>query len=251
MDWSALGPVVKRLGFKALQTGLEAGVGQIPIVGSFLAPQVGKMMADALGVEETPEAVLEAVSTSEPGQVAARLQQVDAEASAKWPALAEIARHREETDRLAISSVNQTMQGETNANLAAVIAGKSISVFQSGWRPFAGWLLNALVALIGLAIVYSMFKAIFLGDTKVLEIILASILSLTAFLAIPGSVVGVTAWGRSYEQGKALEASAPAANQGSTTVIQAQPNAPIAGPGLDPVSVAERMVRAATGKRAR
>lgn len=97
------------------------------------------------------------------------------------------------------------------AELMAHTADKSSSFFYSGWRPMAGHLLNLLTFLIGIAIVYAMFKGVFTGNNETLQLVLNSLVGISAFLAILGSVVGVTAWGRSYEQGKALQPAGDAA----------------------------------------
>lgn len=90
------------------------------------------------------------------------------------------------------------------AELAVRVANKAENFFYSGWRPMAGHLLNLLTFLIGIAIVYAIFTAVFTGKAEVLTLVLNALIGISAFLAILGSVVGVTAWGRSYEQGKAL-----------------------------------------------
>jgi hypothetical protein len=125
------------------------------------------------------------------------------------------------------------------AELAARSQDRNDSFLYSGWRPMAGHLLNMLTFLIGIALVYSMFKAVFTGDNATLSMLLNSLVGLSAFLAILGSVVGVTAWGRSYERGKALDATAEVA-----TSPAAAPPAP-----LDVASIVRQTIKQVTGKR--
>lgn len=80
MDWSAIGsliaPMAPTIG------GLLGGFIPFP-GGSILGAMAGKMVAGALGVPATPEAVHEAVTTGDPEVIKAKLASVDAEMSAE------------------------------------------------------------------------------------------------------------------------------------------------------------------------
>lgn len=180
-------------------------------LGGIAGSLAGQAIATAFGVAATPEAVGAAIARDPDAQ--AKLERLEAEHADALiqQAQVEIARVTQsgETDRLNVGAVNDTMRAE----LAVRTVDKNSSFFYSGWRPMAGHLLNLLTFLIGIAIVYAMFKGVFTGNNETLSLVLNSLVGISAFLAILGSVVGVTAWGRSYEQGKALTppAEAPAA----------------------------------------
>jgi hypothetical protein len=73
--------------------------------GSILGEWAGKAVAEALGVEPTPEAVAEAVATKPAPEVAAALAPLESEAIVKWRAQAEVGKAQ-------VEAVNETMQAE-------------------------------------------------------------------------------------------------------------------------------------------
>lgn len=94
MDWKDIvGPALQQ----AAPLAARLLLGQIPIVGPILAQlggsavesEVGKILGNQLGVDPTPEAVNAAITGQPTDLVIAKLQAADAEAAAKWPALAE------------------------------------------------------------------------------------------------------------------------------------------------------------------
>lgn len=74
MDWSALVPLVAQ----AAPTigGLLGGLIPFP-GGSILGQVAGKVLAEALGVPPTPEAVSQAISTGDPATIQARLSEAE------------------------------------------------------------------------------------------------------------------------------------------------------------------------------
>lgn len=132
MDWkSIVGPVLQSAAPK-LAKGL---LGQIPVIGP-LAVQfggqaiddaIGGLIAQAFGVEATPEAVAQAINNTPSDAAAAKLQGVQAEAEAKWPALAEIAKAEEETARVQIVTTAESMKQEVFA---------ATELKESKWRTF-------------------------------------------------------------------------------------------------------------------
>lgn len=110
MDWkSIVGPLVKA---SAPTIGSILG-GLIPFPGgSFIGQELGTIIARQFGVDATPEAVSAAIQTAPSDVAAQKLQAAEAEALAKWPALAQIAQ-AEAGDRTAQSqAINATMQAE-------------------------------------------------------------------------------------------------------------------------------------------
>lgn len=193
-------------------------------LGGIVGSLAGNALAGALGVEATPAAVGAAIA-NDPA-AAEKIQKLEAEHADALIQQAQVQiaaiNQSGETDRASVGTVNETMRAE----LVARCADKSSSFFYSGWRPMAGHLLNLLTFLIGMAIVYAMFKGVFTGNNETLTLVLNSLVGISAFLAILGSVVGVTAWGRSYEQAKAMQPAgdapaAPAAPPDVMSIVKA------------------------------
>lgn len=111
MDWSEIGKLIAPM---APTIGSVLG-GLIPIPGGSIAGQVmGQMVASALGVANTPEAVNTAIQ-ADPVGAASKLSAAEAEAAAKWPALAEIAKARFSANAQEADSINTTMRAELAA----------------------------------------------------------------------------------------------------------------------------------------
>lgn len=110
MDWkAAVGPLMQSA---APTIGSLLG-GLIPFPGgSLIGEELGKLVASQFGVEATPEAVSKAIQNTPSDIATQKLQAAEAEAVAKWPALAQIAQ-AEAGDRTAQSqAINATMQAE-------------------------------------------------------------------------------------------------------------------------------------------
>lgn len=80
MDWSAVGSLVAPMA--PTIGGLLGGLIPFP-GGAILGSMAGKMVASALGVAPTPEAVTTAVTTGDPEVIKAKLASADAEMSAE------------------------------------------------------------------------------------------------------------------------------------------------------------------------
>lgn len=107
MDWKAVGELV---GPMAPTIGSLIG-GFIPIPGgSLIGETAGKLLASALGVDATPEAVGNAIANDP--NAAAKISAAESEAAAKWPALAEIAKARFAANATEAESINATMRQE-------------------------------------------------------------------------------------------------------------------------------------------
>jgi hypothetical protein len=110
MDWTSVG---KLIGPMAPTLGGILG-GFIPIPGgSMIGEMAGKMVAGALGVDPTPEAVGNAIQNDP--SAAAKLSAAETEAATKWPALAEIAKARYAANATEAETINQTMRQELAA----------------------------------------------------------------------------------------------------------------------------------------
>jgi hypothetical protein len=111
MDWGEVGKLIAPM---APTIGSVLG-GLIPFPGGSMAGQVvGQMVASALGVDNTPEAVHSAIQ-ADPAGAAAKISAAEAEATAKWPALAEMAKARFAANSSESDSINSTMRAELAA----------------------------------------------------------------------------------------------------------------------------------------
>lgn len=126
--------------------------GNIPVVGPVInmlggGEAVGRIIAQgialALGVKPTPEAVSEAIDNGNTTEVVAKLKAVEAEAAARWPAVAEINKSADSAD-VEIAKIN----AEASARIATDLAGNSPT--QSLYRPILLWgaSLNLIVTFI-------------------------------------------------------------------------------------------------------
>lgn len=90
MDWKDLAGTLVKAGAPIIGGALGGPVGGL------IGGAIGNVVANALGVEATPEAVDKAIATTPPEVLVAKLSAAEAEAQAKWPALAEMVKAQEE-----------------------------------------------------------------------------------------------------------------------------------------------------------
>lgn len=156
-DWgSIVGPLLKSA---APTLGSLLG-GFIPIPGgSLIGEEIGKIIAGQFGVDATPEAVGSAIQNSPSDIATQKLQAAEAEALAKWPALAQIAQ-AEAQDRTAQSqAINATMQAEV---------AKGQPWF--AWRNLWGYSVMAECSAVGSIILYNLAT----GDFKSVNVFLSA-----------------------------------------------------------------------------
>lgn len=106
MDWATLGINIAKAGAPILG-GMLGGP-----LGSMIAGGAVDILAKALGVPATPEAVNAAVVTGDPNVIGPQLSAAQAEAQAKWPALAQMAVAQYQANAAESDSINQTMRAE-------------------------------------------------------------------------------------------------------------------------------------------
>jgi hypothetical protein len=141
MDWSILAPSLEKFGVPILKTAITMGVGTIPIVGGILGPiaadAVGGMLASAFGTDATPAAVNVAIAAAPPDVAAAKLAQVNAEAVAKWPALAAMAEADAKVDIADIQANKDVMVAQiASADMIPEGGWKTFLVIANAiWRP--------------------------------------------------------------------------------------------------------------------
>ncbi len=171
---------------------------------STVGSAIGGVLANALGVDATPEAVDEALKMTPPGELQAKLSAAEAEAQAKWPALAEIAKAEANAAARSLAEVNATMRAES-------VAGDAV---QRWWRPvYALELTMECVAVWTIAI----FDILY-GGSKVATFVLGSQTLLTTYWMARFGVLGVYVGGRTVEKVIA-DRSAVAAGQLAPSVI--------------------------------
>lgn len=96
MGWKAVAAKLADAGVPFLAKLIDGEIlNRIPVVGTFVDAEhveriLRKAIAFALGVEPTPEAVAAAIDEQPTGEVLARLKAVEAQASDRWPAIADV-----------------------------------------------------------------------------------------------------------------------------------------------------------------
>lgn len=113
MDWKAVGAAAGPLLTQMAPTIGSMIGGLIPIPGgSLIGQEAGTLLANAFGVAPTPEAVNAAIQGTPADIAAQKIQAAEAEAVAKWPALAQIAQAKFQANASESDSINQTMRAE-------------------------------------------------------------------------------------------------------------------------------------------
>ncbi len=168
MDWSALVPLVASA---APTIGSLLG-GLIPFPGGAILGQVaGKVLAEALGVPATPDAINTAITTGDPTVIQAKLSEAEARMQA------EVEKHK--ADLADVANARQT-------NVALVQAGSLIA-----WGPV---IISTLVTLgfIGCVFALMILKIDFSNTSGQAFLILTGVLS-QAFAQVTGYWLGSSA----------------------------------------------------------
>lgn len=172
-----------------------------PFVGSLLGgkagEKVGELISSALGVENKPDKVLEALKNN-PDAIL-KVKQLESNERVRLEEL----RHQAETAEIQagvaqIESVNRTMQAE-----AAAIAGQAW--YQKAWRPANGFAVAIGSLLSILFVCYLFYTALTRPDlgmnvATVINTIPTLAFAIASILAVPGAAVGVAAWHRGKMQ---------------------------------------------------
>ena len=134
------------------------------LVGGPAGTAVGGLIAAALGVEEKPEAIAEALRTNP--DAAIRLQQLEQEHQR------ELQRMKIEADTAQITQINKTMRAELGHD----------GWFKSGWRPFIGWIVGLSFGGLMAGLIYALFAM----PANAGDIIAEATIVLTTMLAVLG-----------------------------------------------------------------
>lgn len=95
-----------------------------------------------------------------------------------------------EAERATIESVNQTMREEA----------KSDNWWTSGWRPYWGFISGTAFLFVCILVCVLAYKAVLGGVPEAMAMIPQLIGAFAALFAIPGAILGVTAWHRGKMQ---------------------------------------------------
>jgi hypothetical protein len=183
MDWKDLGESLAKIGLPLLGAAL-------PIPGG---AAIGTALASWIGSPSTnPTDILATINAS--AEAAAKAKQFELEnhqALMKMALDYELEQRKADTADLA--SVNATMQAEATASA-------NENWWQTGWRPFNGYVLGmASMVTVG-GVLYLAFLALSGKDANALNAIPTIVSSIAMVLAIPGAAVGITAWHRGRAQ---------------------------------------------------
>jgi ABC-type multidrug transport system fused ATPase/permease subunit len=180
MDLKDIGISIAKLGLPLLGT-------LLPIPGG---AALGTALASAIGS-----------SSAKPEDILATLtQNADAVAKAKQFE----AQHQEEMLKIVldaataqVQAVNATMQGES----------KSEHWPQWFWRPFWGMISGAAFLVVCIFVCLLLYQAIVNKDAAAIGSIPVVIGAFTTLFAVPGAILGITAWGRNQLKVNQLTAS--------------------------------------------
>jgi len=189
MNWQDLaGPLIK-LGAPTIGTAL----------GGPLGGMVGNILGSVLGVSPTPEAIDKAIKDTPAAELQDKLAAAEADAQAKYPALAEIAKAEAEAQAKTAAETNLTMRAE-------IAAGDPL---QRWWRPLYGLELTLECAALAVVIIRDLWG----GDVGVLNAAAQATALLLGYWGLRFAVLGV------YVQGRSREKVATIAGQITPSVI--------------------------------
>lgn len=188
MDWKSLGGELIKAGAPVIGTAILGPMGGT--IGGIL----GDIVARSLGVENTPDAIDNAIKTMPPDQLAAKLSAAESEAVARYSFLTEQAKAQADVAKVQVEAVNETIRAEASAN----------NGWWGNWRILLAWTL--------------VMETIMWPPVMVYCIVFAPA-SLTAFVAASGvimawwgarfGVLGVHVWTGSNERQAIVTGEAP------------------------------------------
>jgi hypothetical protein len=176
MDWKELGKKVVSLGAPLLGTALGGPGGAA----------LGTMVAGLFGAD--PES---------PGEILAKMQ-MDPEAAIKLRE-AEL-RHKERLEEIALERTRLDTQKEITAlqevNTTMRTEAKSEHWAQWGWRPYWGFISGTAFLAVCIFVCVLGYQAIKGGNPQAIGTIPMIVGAFTTLFAIPGGILGISAWGR-------------------------------------------------------
>lgn len=193
MNWQDLaGPLIK-LGAPTIGTAL------VRPLGGMIGGAVGNILGSVLGVPPTPEAIDKAIKDTPASELENKLAAAEADAQAKYPALAEIAKAEAEAQAKTAAETAATMRAE-------LAAGDRL---QRWWRPLYALELTAECAALAAVIIRDLWG----GDVGVLNAAAQATALLLGYWTMRFGVLGI------YVQGRSREKEATIAGQITPSVI--------------------------------
>ena len=183
MDWKSLGGTLIKSGAPIIGTALGGPLGGL------IAGGLGDVLANALGVEATPDAVNNAIVNGDPGVVNTALAKAESEACAKYTYLTAVV----QSNAAQAESVNQTMRAELAAGQPAW-----------AWRNLWGYSCALEASLTSLVVLYSL-----MFQPAIVKNIIDSYSFFLSWYALRFGVLGYIHNGASNEKIAAVTGEAP------------------------------------------
>lgn len=172
MDWKDLAGTLARTGAPIIGTALGGPLG------ATIGGVIGNIVANSLGVDPTPEAVNNAITTGDPATVQAQLSSADSQVASKMDAIVRIAEAQAEVDKVNIQQINDTIRAE-NAQ----------GVPWWHWRHLLGY----ATLLWGVAVLPPFIWAMWRGDVNWLSAITTALTSAIPYFGIIAGLNGYVA----------------------------------------------------------
>lgn len=176
-----------------------------PLIGTLIGgpagAAVGGLVSAALGVDNTPDAVHEALKTNP--EVALKLAQLESDQRVQLQTLAVTAeQNRLQAETAQAQSINATMQTEATSEHWATYS----------WRPFIGFAV-AIDLVVSVVVVSAAYGGVIFGGTKadILAYIPAFLGSMAALVGIATPILGIASYFRGKMQ---ADPSIPTINRG-------------------------------------
>jgi hypothetical protein len=173
--------------------------GVAPMLGAILGGPLGgaagtlvKTVASLLGCEATPEAIDATISANPEALLKLREfegnNRIELEKIVLEHAKLDVEKQRLEVqqDMAALSEVNQTIRIEAASEHWA----------QWAWRPYWGFISGTTFFVVCSFVCYLCYEAIVEKDPTAVGMIPVIIGAFTTLFAVPGAILGITAWGR-------------------------------------------------------
>ncbi len=177
MDWKDVGNAVLKIA-PAVGTALLGPAGGA----------IGTILSSVFGTDPEPDKVMQAIKMDP--NAALKLKEIESNNQTELQKAilqAETMRLAEETKQ--IQAVNQTMQVEAQH--------KGWPAF---WRPFWGVISAVSFLVVSVFVCYLGYEAIMKGNPNAMTMIPQVISSMTMLFAVPGAILGVSAWHRGKMQ---------------------------------------------------
>lgn len=180
MDWKELGQKIIGVGAPILGTAL---------LGPGAGTAVGSLIADLFGGKNDPSSINAAIQADP--QAATKLIELQFKHQERFAELAlDHARTENERELGIILEVNKTMREEA----------KSEHWPQWLWRPYWGFISGTAFLVVCVFVCFLAYEAITAKDLATASSAIGSIPiiigAFTSLFAIPGAILGITAWGR-------------------------------------------------------